>query len=181
MRFSEFWFSRMRELSAMRDGATNATRVPGLLDLLAVTKPQSVLEIGCFTGISTEVFLLHCAHVTAVDCWDAEYIKVVFEGRTALYPGLTVVHGRSPEALHDLKWGSFDLCYIDGDHRYEAVRDDILACKSLVRPGGYIGGHDYGWYDCPGVAPAVHDFLRKPDYVFDDTSWVVAMTTENGL
>ena len=181
MIFSEFKAQRMKELAAARDGATNETRVPGLLELIRMTKPRRVLEIGCFTGIATEVFLLHCAHVVAVDCWDAEYIKTAFDGRVGDYPHLTVIRGRSPEALGVLKPRSFDLCYIDADHNYEAVKADIEACKSLVFPGGYIAGHDYDWWDCPGVKPAVHECLRKPDYVFEDTSWVVAMTTENGL
>ena len=163
----------MKHLKALRDGATNALRVPGLLSLLNMTKPRSILEIGCFTGISTEVFLLHCARVVAVDCWDAEYVETVFDGRTSAYPNFTKIKGRSPGALGDLKRRSFDLCYIDADHSYEAVKADIEACKSLVRPGGYIGGHDYGWWDCPGVKPAVDELLGQPDYIFEDTSWVV--------
>jgi predicted O-methyltransferase YrrM len=173
MLFSEFKMQRMEELLAARDGATNDTRVPGLLDLINMTKPCSVLEIGCFTGISTEVFLLHCARVVSVDCWDAPYIKLTFNGRVAVYPHLTVIQGRSPGALEPLHQQSFDLCYIDGDHSYEAVKADIIACKSLVRPGSYIGGHDYGWWDCPGVKPAVDEAFGKPDKVFQDTSWVV--------
>ena len=180
MLFSEFKAQRMEALKAARDGATNETRVPGLLELIRMTQPRSVLEIGCFTGISTEVFLLHCASVVAVDCWDADYIKTAFDARVGDYPHLTVIHGRSPTALFPLS-KKFDLCYIDADHNYEAVKADILACKRLVRFGGYIGGHDYGWWDCPGVKPAVHEMLREPDHVFEDTSWVVAMTTENGL
>lgn len=180
--FSEFKARRMEELKAMRDGATNtAVRVPGLLELLRVTKPRSVLEIGSFVGISTEVFLLHCQRVVAVDCWSAGDIKQEFDRRVAPYSHLTVLWGSSPDILGKLKPRSFDLCYIDADHSYEAVKEDIRACKELVRLGGYIGGHDYDWHDTPGVKPAVHDVLGKPDYVFEDSSWVVAMTTENGL
>jgi predicted O-methyltransferase YrrM len=37
---------------------------------------------------------------------------------------------------------SIDLLFIDGDHRYEAVRDDLLDYRELVRPGGLIALHD---------------------------------------
>ena len=173
MLFSEFRLQQIDVLKRARDGATNETRVPGLIDLINFTKPRSVLEIGCFTGISTEVFLLHCAHVTAVDCWDAEYIRIAFDSHVGDYPHLSVMRGRSPGILAGLTLQSFDLCYIDADHSYEAVKDDIKECKRLVRPGGYIGGHDYGWWDCPGVKPAVDEAFGKPDQVFRDTSWVV--------
>ena len=173
MHFSEFKLQQIEVLKRARDGATNETRVPGLLDLIAWAEPRNVLEIGCFTGISTEVFLLHCAHVVAVDCWNAEYIKTAFDGRVGDYPHLSVYRGHSPTVLGDMTPERFDLCYIDADHSYEAVKADILACKSLVQPGSCIGGHDYGWWDCPGVKPAVDEIFGKPDKVFQDTSWIV--------
>jgi cephalosporin hydroxylase len=35
-----------------------------------------------------------------------------------------------------------DLLFIDGDHRYEAVRSDFLIYRTLVREGGIIAFHD---------------------------------------
>lgn len=35
-----------------------------------------------------------------------------------------------------------DLLFIDGGHGYDAVRDDFLAYRSLVREGGLIAFHD---------------------------------------
>jgi len=46
-------------------------------------------------------------------------------------------------ALH-VEDGSQDLVFIDGDHRYEGVHNDIQAWLPKVRPGGIICGHDYG-------------------------------------
>lgn len=37
-----------------------------------------------------------------------------------------------------------DLIFIDGDHSYEACRDDIQAWRQHVRPGGILAVHDYG-------------------------------------
>jgi hypothetical protein len=39
--------------------------------------------------------------------------------------------------------GSLDLVFIDGDHSEAAVRRDLAAWHPKVRPGGWIGGHDY--------------------------------------
>ncbi len=36
-----------------------------------------------------------------------------------------------------------DFVFIDADHRYEYVRDDINAWARVVRPGGIVAGHDY--------------------------------------
>ncbi|MBW6398693.1 class I SAM-dependent methyltransferase [Roseomonas sp. HJA6] len=57
--------------------------------------------------------------------------------------------------------GAMDFVYIDGDHNYEAVREDIVLSTAKVRSGGVIGLDDYAlgswWGD--GVVRAVHDAL----------------------
>ena len=42
--------------------------------------------------------------------------------------------------IHD---ESLDFVYIDGDHKYEAVRKDIHLWYPKVKIGGTIGGHDF--------------------------------------
>lgn len=39
--------------------------------------------------------------------------------------------------------GSLDLIYIDGDHTYEGAYADLHLAWRLVKPGGWIAGHDY--------------------------------------
>lgn len=52
--------------------------------------------------------------------------------------------------------GSFDLLFIDADHSYDAVREDVAAWRSKVSPGGILCGHD-----CEArVTPALEPRLR---------------------
>lgn len=60
----------------------------------------------------------------------------------------------SVEASRLFQDGSVDFLMLDGDHSYEAVRDDIAAWLPKMRPGGVISGDDYGW---PGVTRAVSE------------------------
>lgn len=64
--------------------------------------------------------------------------------------------------------------FIDGDHTYEGVRDDIIAWLPKVEKGGWIGGHDYdNLPNHPGVKKAVDEAF--PDGVergVDHTWWV---------
>jgi len=46
-----------------------------------------------------------------------------------------------------------DMVFLDGDHRYEAVRDDIAGWARHVKPGGLLVGHDFKLFD--GVRRAV--------------------------
>lgn len=54
-----------------------------------------------------------------------------------------------------------DWVYIDADHRYEAVRQDLAVWLPKLRPGGILAGDDYGlqgwWSD--GVTRAVDEFV----------------------
>lgn len=53
----------------------------------------------------------------------------------------------------------YDMIFIDADHRYEYVKDDILHALKSIAPGGLICGHDYGDPHWPDVKQAVDDVL----------------------
>jgi hypothetical protein len=55
-----------------------------------------------------------------------------------------------------------DFVYIDGNHSYRAVAEDIRAWWPKIRPGGVLGGHDfYNGYARAhdGVVKAVTEFV----------------------
>ena len=59
---------------------------------------------------------------------------------------------------------TFDFIYIDGDHTYEAVRDDIELWWPKLKVGGIFAGHDYRKYtakhgDEYGVIEAVDEHI----------------------
>ncbi len=60
----------------------------------------------------------------------------------------------------------FDWVYVDGDHSYHAVREDLDCWSPRIRPGGVLAGDDYTWRDENGALPvrrAVQDFIaRRP-------------------
>lgn len=67
----------------------------------------------------------------------------------------------SVNALTGLPDNSLDWTYIDGDHTYEAVLQDLKLSVRKVRKSGYICGDDYqlgNWF-ADGVIRALHDFL----------------------
>jgi hypothetical protein len=84
---------------------------------------------------------------------------------------------------------SLDFVYIDANHTYESVSDDILTWYPKVRSGGILAGHDYLKLEYPegekniplylwneetpeiqnyagmfGVNPAVDEFVKKEKY-----------------
>ena len=51
---------------------------------------------------------------------------------------------------------SFDMVYIDGDHCYQAVYDDLCAWFPKVKAGGVISGHDW---NIKSVRQAIYEFF----------------------
>lgn len=50
--------------------------------------------------------------------------------------------GKSEEILPSLTASSFDLIFVDGNHSYDFIKNDLVHCKRLVKEGGVICGDD---------------------------------------
>jgi hypothetical protein len=74
-----------------------------------------------------------------------------------------VLRKRSAHALDDVTDASLDFVFIDADHSYEGCAADIEGWRNKVRPGGWLGGHDYRNPDFPkfGVTRAVDEFVSR--------------------
>jgi hypothetical protein len=54
-----------------------------------------------------------------------------------------IIRETSMDALKYFTPNSMDFVFIDGNHEYDHVLEDITAWEKIVRPGGIICGHDY--------------------------------------
>ncbi len=71
---------------------------------------------------------------------------------------VVVLRMMSREAAPEVPDDSLDFVFIDANHAYEFVREDILLWTPKVKPGGIVIGHDYNrWPHIWGVARAVDE------------------------
>ena len=155
------------------------------IDSLHPVSEMSLLEIGSYTGESTCIFSSRFKEVVSVDpflddydendmaCQHASFEKVFekFKERTAPFNNITQIRKTSDEAFETLST-KFDVIYIDGLHTYEQVFKDITNYKKLLKPSGFISGHDYSVENWSGVVKAVLETIGEPDKTFQDTSWI---------
>jgi hypothetical protein len=88
------------------------------------------------------------------------------------------VNRKSSElASKDYEDNSLDMVFIDADHSYSGVKNDINLWFSKVKPGGYIGGHDYDYPGLDfGVKKAVDEFVLKHSLKLEldcDYTWFI--------
>jgi predicted O-methyltransferase YrrM len=136
-----------------------------------------VLEIGSAYGHSA-VNMAHTArHVTAVDPHDGygslpgsyEQMCVNLD-KHGVRDKVTIVRSTSSEWFGPAFSRVYDLVFVDGDHREEAVLADVNAAWGALKSGGVLACHDYGEESCPGVKAAL-DKWAQPDEIVDSL-WI---------
>jgi hypothetical protein len=84
--------------------------------------------------------------------------------RLGPYSNCTMLRMFSVDAAKTLPDASLDIVYIDGNHTFEAVTEDLEAWTPKVKRGGLISGHDYrAFTNKPTihVIEAVQAFVRR--------------------
>lgn len=155
----------------------------GLHELIKkyVTSESSIVELGSFSGISSELFALHCKKLFCVDPWipyweinDSLKMSTAesqFDSMMKKYNNIIKYKLRSDEAYTKFKNYSLDMVYIDSDHSSQNVEKEIDLWYDKIKSTGYISGHDFN-------LPTVFNVVTKyfdPTFIeiFNDTSWIV--------
>jgi hypothetical protein len=151
-----------------------------LLEL--VEKSSSCIEIGVWKGDFAERILTRIKpnKLILIDPWkfvsshhnrwhggksaknqkDMNDIYKKVKSRFDKYKNVKIV--RSCSSLADKKLGSdiFDFVYIDGDHSYKHVLNDLIIYSNRLSPKGLLAGDDFFWGALSGfpVARAVLKF-----------------------
>jgi predicted O-methyltransferase YrrM len=76
----------------------------------------------------------------------------------------TIIRKYSMDAVKEFKDNSLDFVFIDANHDYKYVLEDIIEWSKKVRSGGIVSGHDYYKFRGSGIIEAVTEYLKdKPD------------------
>jgi hypothetical protein len=118
------------------------------------------VEIGTYKGLFAEVIAKSGLEIYGVDPWlsypdylyynsreqDQEVLNEQYEEskkRLAPYPNAHLIRKTSMDALADFEDESLDFVYIDGNHTFKYVAEDLCEWTKKVKKGGVVCGHDY--------------------------------------
>jgi hypothetical protein len=88
------------------------------------------------------------------------------------HPRARLIEKPTHEAAGEVADGSLDFVFIDADHRYDAVRQDIADWTPKLKPSGWLVGHDYlEHFD--GVFRAVNEAFGGRHFVLPKTLWAI--------
>lgn len=71
-----------------------------------------------------------------------------------------IIRDTSINAVQKFEDNHFDLVYIDGNHEFNYVMEDLIAWWRKLKPGGIMALHDYYEFRGAGVVLAVDSFTR---------------------
>lgn len=142
-------------------------------------------EIGVLRGQFSEFLLriwrgktLHCVdpwkEFPREEYWDKKNVPQAEQDRLFLEtverlrrfgPRAEILRQTSRESAPRFRDGQLDFAFLDAQHHYEAVREDLALWHPKIRRGGILSGHDYldGTLDgCRyGVRRAVTEFASE--------------------
>jgi len=142
------------------------------------------VEVGAFQGASTAYMAVEIINskkdikLTVVDVWNRFTVDGLNLKDPSSVPEDLVWHLfkenikpvehvvepvriNSVEAAKQFADSSLEFIFIDANHAYEAVLEDLKAWFPKLKKGGHIAGHDY--YNDEGVRQAVRHFFNKDD------------------
>lgn len=168
-----------------------------IIQLITEHNYREIAEVGVFRGVFAREILARCqlSRYYMIDPWipyggeGAGYLQGITSGswndiclgiyvEFLQYPECRIIRLDSIRASRLFAPQSLDLVFIDANHAYETVRQDIEAWLPIVRNGGIISGHDYGVY--PGVARAVNEVFKKVQRLLGSV-WYMEKNVETGL
>lgn len=132
---------------------------------------SSIVEIGSYRGRSTYALCAGCQGIVyAVDPFEANFHQEVrdvfddFAENLKAFENLLPVIKTSQEAANSAIIPAIvDMVFIDADHSYRAVLDDLRLWEPRARK--LVCGHDYGGPRTPGVEKAVNEYFGSREMV----------------
>ncbi len=136
----------------------NISRRTGLIDLFKEKGFKVGVEVGTDRGGYAQDIMERMPEVElfTIDPWlpynegkevkdEAKMVEIQNEARETLskYPNCHIIHDTSMNAVTTFKDNTLDFVFIDGNHEYDAVLEDIIEWTKKIKVGGIIAGHDY--------------------------------------
>ena len=141
-----------------------------IIDFVKKNNYKKILELGVGGAFTSEQILKSCE-------LERYYLVDPYYGRSDVPPTLkniidsfnNIVFFKlfSKEAVKEIADDNLDLIYIDADHAYEHVKEDIKIWYPKVRKGGIVCGHDYDVPEWEGVKRAVDEIFKNVNIIID--------------
>lgn len=183
---------RMNSFEKWRGNSKKNSYFLGFIDLLTYlsnklpNQDYKMIEIGSYMGESTMLFASTgiFSSIYSIDPHDGDeefnelfnydwnFVISEYNKNTRFFDCITHIKDFSYNVYNKFEDGSIDFIYIDGNHSYESIKQDLQLYLPKLKSNGIISGHDYFEGRWPETVTAINEMIGEPDVVFSDSSWV---------
>jgi predicted O-methyltransferase YrrM len=161
------------------------SQVAGLINLINYILDKNInaqtwCEIGSNLGESA-LIISSFPQISKLYCvdyfWDGDKQYNEFIKRTEINKNkIELLRCKSHELYQSFPQQVLDVIYVDGNHEYEFVKNDLEFAYRVTKQNGFICGHDYNNQHA-GCRQAIDEFLTmkrlKISKIFCDTSFII--------
>lgn len=148
------------DLQTLAKNLANANREGTFKYLVDTFQVKTAIEVGVLHGYFSDVLLSAGVNLIGIDI---EKLPRISDLERIWREKFKFVEKTSVNAINDFDNESLDLIYLDNDHSYEYVIEELFGWWPKLKIGGLMTGHDYikfrhnelGDY---GVIEAVEEF-----------------------
>jgi len=165
----------------------------GLAKLFADLGFKHIVEIGVEKGLYTKALAKFNPQATiyAIDAWhpikgyrdhvNRDKLQRFYEiskERLAPFPNVKIIRQLSLDAVRDFNDKSLDAVYIDADHCFQSVTNDICEWGKKVKAGGIVAGHDFAHLNKGNALMHVKYVVEGYTRCYDIYPWFLTNTDE---
>ena len=77
---------------------------------------------------------------------------------------VNIIKGDSNQVLKNIKPLLFDYVFLDGGHKYETVKNDLINLTEIIHNNGIILCDDYNLSYAPGVKKAIDEYVSNNNF-----------------
>ena len=141
-------------------------------EVMKLPENSLIIEIGAYVGRSTHVLCTTAKlrnskvisidpFLPAFDGWHNSDPKSAFmENVFTKFDNIKLIEGYSNEVKEQVP-NDIDFIFIDGDHSYEGVKQDIENYLPKLKPGATVAFHDYRGSSFHGLQQAVDELTSN--------------------
>lgn len=138
--------------------------------LAKIFNNKNIIEIGSYQGLSLSYIENTNNVIYAVEPHIAHFKILQDNIKNFKNKRIKLINSNSEKASKNFPDNFFSMVFIDANHKFESVKNDILIWTKKLKKNSILAGHDYDdfWV---GVKGAVDQIIKKENITLSHRVW----------
>ena len=131
------------------------------IDLFSNVQSRLSDEIAPKTEFSNPLKTIYYNYFSKLDPYSYESVIRLLK---KFNNNVNIIKGDSNQVLKNIKPLLFDYVFLDGGHKYETVKNDLINLTEIIHNNGIILCDDYNLSYAPGIKKAIDEYVSNNNF-----------------